>query len=113
MRSIEDSMIISKYEKLQECRKWGSEIPALHFEKEWDVKIIPPFGGAVIRFHISYNNKNVSVYFDGYSELGYVVDENDEPIPYFEYYDGEECYRYYIDESEQMMADIKRFLESE
>ena len=30
----------------------------------------------------------------------------------FEYYDGEECYRYYIDESEQMMADIKRFLES-
>ena len=112
MRSIEDSMIISKYENLQECRKWGSKIPALHFEKEWDVKIIPPFGGAVIRFHISHNNKNVSVYFDGYSELGYVVDENDKPIPYFEYYDGEECYRYYMDESEQMMADIKKFLES-
>ena len=113
LRSIEDSMIISKYETLQECRGWGARIPALHFEKEWDVKIIPPFGGAVIRFYISHNNKNVSVYFDGYSELGYVVDENDKPIPYFEYYDGEECYRYYIDESEQMMADIKNFLESE
>ena len=81
-------------------------------KKEWDVKIIPPFGGAVIRFYINYNGKHVSVYFDGYSELGYMVDENDEPVPYFEYYDGEECYRYYIDESEQMMADIKKFLES-
>ena len=93
MRSIEDSMIISKYEKLQECRKWGSEIPALDFEKEWDVKIIPPFGGAVIRFYIEYNGKHVSVYFDGYSELGCV------PEPYWEYYCSEECYRYYIDES--------------
>ena len=74
-------MIISKYETLQECRGWGARIPALHFEKEWDVKIIPPFGGAVIRFHISHNNKNVSVYFDGYSELGCV------PEPYWEYYD--------------------------
>ena len=108
-------MIISKYENLQECRGWGARIPALHFEKEWDVKIIPPFGGAVIRFHINHNGKFVSVYFDGYSEyseLGYMVDENDEPIPYWEYYDGEECYRYYIDESEQMMTDIKKFLES-
>ena len=41
-----------------------------------------------------------------------MVDENDKPIPYWEYYDGEECYRYYMDESEQMMADIKKFLES-
>ena len=113
MRSIEDSMIIAKYDNLQECRGWGARIPALHFEREWDVKIIPPFGGAVIRFHINHNGKHVSVYFDGYSELGYMVDENDKPIPYWEYYDGEECYRYYIDESEQMMEDIKRFLESE
>lgn len=112
MRGIQASKIISEYEKLQECRAWGSKIPALHFEKEWDVKIIPPFGGAVIRFHISHNNKNVSVYFDGYSELGYVMDENDEPISYFEYYDGEDCHRYYIDESEEMMSDIKNFLES-
>ena len=112
MRSIEDSMIISKYENLQECRKWASEIPALHFEKEWDVKIIPPFGGAVIRFCIDHNDKHVSVYFDGYSELGYVVDKNGKPIPYFECYDGEECYRYFTDESEQMMKDIKKFLES-
>lgn len=112
MRSIEDSMIISRYENLQECRVWGSKLPALHFEKEWDVKIIPPFAGAVIRFHISHNNKNVSVYFDGYSELGFMYDDDGKPIPYFEYYDGEDCHRYHIDESEEMMNDIKNFLES-
>ena len=112
MRSVEDSMIISRYENLQECRGWGARIPALHFEKEWDVKIIPPFGGAVIRFHINYNDKYVSVYLDGYSELGYMVDDNDKPIPYFEYYDGEDCHRYLMDEAEQMMVDIKKFLES-
>lgn len=112
MRSFEETMIISKYDSLQECRKWLKEIPALHFEKEWDVKIIPPFGGAVIRFWIDYNGKHVSVYFDAYSELGWMVDENENPIPYFEYYDGEECYRYYVDESEKMMEDIKNFLNS-
>ena len=110
MRSLETSMIISDYERAQECRKWAKEIPALHFEKEWDVKIIPPFGGAVVRFTIKYNNKHVSVYFDAYSELGYMVDEDDNPIPYFEYYDGEDCYRYYLHESGKMMEDIKSFL---
>jgi hypothetical protein len=112
MRSLEDSIIISKYEKLQESREWSKKIPALHFEREWDVTIIPPFAGAVIRFCINYNNKHVSVYFDGYSELGYMFDEDEKPIPYFEYYDGEDCHRYYIDESEQMMNDIKEFLNS-
>lgn len=72
MRDINASMTISEYEKLQECIKWSEKIPALHFEKEWDVKIIPPFGGAIIRFTIDYNNKHVSVYFDGYSELGFM-----------------------------------------
>lgn len=110
MRTFEDTMLISKYEALQEHRKWMREIPVLHFEKEWDVRIIPPFAGAVIRFTVDYNSKHVSVYFDGYSELGYMEDENGKPIPYFEYYDGEECYRYYMHETERMMEDIKNFL---
>ena len=110
MRSVEDSMIISKYDNLQECRGWGARIPALHFEKEWDVKIIPPFAGAIIRFVIDYNGKHVSVYFDAYSELGWMYDNDEQPIPYFEYYDGVDTHRYYLDESEQMMNDIRNFL---
>ena len=112
MRSYEKQKVITEYEKLQEHMKWQKELPTFHFEKEWNVKIIPPFSGAVIRFAIKYNGKYISVYFDGYSELGYVFDEENNPIPYFEYYNGTECYRYRIDESEKMMADIKKFLES-
>ena len=103
-------MIISKYDNLQECRGWGARIPALHFEKEWDVKIIPPFAGAIIRFVIDYNGKHVSVYFDAYSELGWMYDNDEQPIPYFEYYDGIDTHRYYLDESEQMINDIRNFL---
>ena len=112
MRTFEDMMLISKYEALQEYRKWMREIPVLHFEKEWDVRIIPPFGGAVIRFAVDYNGKHASVYFDGYSRLGYMEDEDGKPIPYFEFYDGEDCRRYYMYETEQMMEDIKNFLNS-
>lgn len=112
MRNFETSMAVCKYDTLQETRKWAKELPYLHFKQEWNVKIIPPFGGAIIRFCIDYNGKHASVYFDGYSELGYMCDENDEPIPYFEFYDGDDCYRYYMNESEKMMEDIEKFLES-
>ena len=112
MRTIETSLLISKCEEVQEYRKWAKELPTLHFEKEWDVKIIPPFAKAIIRFTIDYNGKHVSVYFDGYSELGYMIDDDDEPIPYWEYYDGKDCHRYYMEETEQMMRDIKNFLEN-
>ena len=61
---------MQKAEEFHEYRKWANELPALHFDKEWDVKIIPPFAGAIIRFCINHNGKYVSVYFDGYSELG-------------------------------------------
>lgn len=104
MRDFETSMAIAKYDALQETRKWMKELPAFHFEKEWDVKIIPPFGGAVVRFWINYNGKHASVYFDAYDELGFVGE------PYFEFYDGDECYRYLMNESEKMMEDIKNFL---
>lgn len=66
--------------------------------------------GAIIRFTIDYKNKHVSVYFDGYSELGYVCDEEEKPIPYFEYYDGEDTYRYCLNEADKMMDDIRNFL---
>lgn len=107
IRNIEETKILTEYSRLQEHRKWTRELPHFNFKKEWNVTIIPPFGGAVIRFLIDYNGKHISVYFDAYNELGCVGE------PYFEYYDGEECYRYLINESEMMMSDIEKFLESQ
>ena len=111
MRDIQETMLIASYDNLQECRKWATKIPPLHFEKEWDVKIIPPFGGALIRFAIDYNGKHISVYFDGFSKLGWMYDGNDNPVPYFEVnYYSRDVRRYLMDESEQMMKDIGDFL---
>lgn len=107
---INKTLILSKAEQIHDFRGWANRLPTFHFDKEWDVKIIPPFAGAIIRFTIDYKNKHVSVYFDGYSELGYVCNEEEKPIPYFEYYDGEDTYRYCLNEADKMMDDIRNFL---
>lgn len=87
-----------------EYPRWCKELPSFNFDKEWNVQIIPPFAGAIIRFCIYYKDKHVSVYFDAYDALGIMGE------PYFEYYDGEEAYRYLLNESEEMMEDIRKFL---
>lgn len=103
-------LVLSKAEQIHDFRGWANKLPTFHFDKGWDVKIIPPFAGAIIRFTIDYNGKHVSVYFDAYSELGFVYDKHGKSIPYFEYYDGEDTYRYYLDESDKMMDDIRNYL---
>ena len=74
---LERSVIESKEEWRS---KWVKEIPYLHFDADWEVKIIPPFAGALARFIVKKGDKAVSVYFDGYSQLGFMYDENDNPI---------------------------------
>ena len=103
-------LILSKAEQIHDFRGWTNKLPAFHFDKEWDVKIVPPFAGAIIRFAIDYNGKHVSVYFDGYSALWFEYDNHGDPIPYFEYYDGENTYRYGLDKADKMMNDIRSFL---
>jgi len=62
------------YHSVFESDKWIKEIPVIKFPRSWSVKIIPPFGGAVVRFLItkSEDAKNrVSVYLDCYDMLGF------------------------------------------
>lgn len=66
-KSLEEFEIIASYETLMDTQKWVNDIPNINFHEEWDVKIIPPFGGAVVRFRV---NDRVSVYLDCYSRLG-------------------------------------------
>ena len=111
---IDDILARSMVETKEEWRKWCDKIPCLHFDSDWNIKIIPPFAGALIRFIVSKNNKTVSVYFDGYSKLGYMYDSHDKPIPYFEIYpapDSDDVKRYYIDETDEMLNDIKKVLD--
>lgn len=112
---VNKTLYIAKVEQIHEYRKWCSNLPYFNFDKEWDVKIIPPFAGAIIRFYIKHGNKDVSVYFDGYSELGLMYDDDEKPIPYFEclFSNIMLTRRYLIDESEQMMDDIREYLNEE
>lgn len=53
-----------------EADKWITAIPAIKFNPKWQVRIIPPMGGAVVRFLVLFGGKQVSVYLDCYKALG-------------------------------------------
>jgi hypothetical protein len=82
--SIEDIAKIYEVEAIQEYRKWINEIPYINFPETWEVKIVPPMGGAIIRFVVKRkggdDNNQVSVYLDCYDRLGCVGE------PYWEIY---------------------------
>ena len=69
-------------EQQYEWNKWTKEIPSLKFKKKWNVKIIPPCTGAIIRFRVTYKNRWVSVYLDCYDELGFFGEPYWEIYPY-------------------------------
>lgn len=54
-----------------EWMKWANEIPFIKWPTEWEVKAIPPFAGAVIRYWINTPRGKISVYLDCYDVLGY------------------------------------------
>jgi hypothetical protein len=89
-----------------EWRKWMKEIPAINFPSEWNVKIIPPFGGAIARFHVSVGEASVSVYLDCYDELGIVG------MPYWELYPDHEGDNYRCDmyETDELIKEIQKSL---
>jgi len=105
MKSDIQRATIEGQEKWEEICK---EIPPLNFKKEWDVKIIPPYGGTVARFVVNYNGKVVSVFLDWYGRLAC------EDEPYYELYPWEDdIKRYYLTETEELMKDIETVLERE
>ena len=78
MLNIERSAI----EKKEDWMRWAQEIPPVHFDSSWDVKVIPPFGGAMARFWISKGANHVSVYLDVFDRLGSYGEPYWEIYPY-------------------------------
>lgn len=77
---------IDRY-NLEVEEKWDhyiSMIPFFKFPSYWEIQIIPPFHGALIRFMVrdSKSKKNVSVYLDVNKSLGIFEDGG----PYWEIY---------------------------
>lgn len=79
---VEDSLKVYEAERIMEYMKWVNEIPNISFPSDYKVKIIPAFGGAVVRFRVEKNGKSVSVYLDCYDNLGCYGEPYWEVYPY-------------------------------
>jgi len=104
---VENSLMIAKVEEVLEYRKWSKEIPYIPFPDDWEIQMIPPFGGAIVRFCIRRKGgkKSISVYLDCYGKLG-AVDQ-----PYWEIYPyKEDTYRCYMNEVEDLINAIEHEL---
>jgi hypothetical protein len=100
------SMERYQVEYAEKWRDYVKQIPAIQFPADCKVKVIPPFGGAMARFLVSKNNKEVSVYLDCNDALGIMG------APYYEIHPDkdDDCSRFWLDEAEQMMQAINEVL---
>lgn len=90
------------YQEYYEWGRWSREIPNINFPKEWNVKIIPPSNGAIVRFII---NDFISVYLDCYNKLGYYKHPNN---PYWEVYPyKDDIFRCGISEIDELLHTIQ------
>lgn len=98
----------SRMETMYEWREWCQKIPFIKFKPEWEVKVIPPFGGAIARFVVKHPQvkQTISIYLDCYDELGYFGE------PYWEMYprtfDGcEDIYRVKMEDTGTLIKQIE------
>lgn len=92
---------------LLEWEKWRTEIPFIKWPPDWEVKAIPPFGGAIVRYLINTKHKKgLSVYLDCYNYLGYY---DLKQTPYWELYPYEDdVFRCEMNDTESLLNAIKK-----
>ncbi|MFA7073545.1 MAG: hypothetical protein WC138_13700 [Methanoculleus sp.] len=97
---------LATVEKAFEYTKWCKEIPYINFPQSWEIQMIPPFLGAVVRFRVRDNHgREVSVYLDCYEVLGRFGGE-----PYWEMYpayDGDIA-RFAMQDTEALIKEIAK-----
>jgi hypothetical protein len=109
-----DSNLFMKRIEIETAEKWRMqtlEMPYLKFKPDWEVKIIPPFCGATVRFVVKkpHSEKDVSVYLDMFSNLGFFGS------PYWEIYptaDGE-TWRCALGCEDELIAEIDKALNND
>jgi hypothetical protein len=74
--SIEHSISRSRVEVAEDWRGRISEIPYIKWPADWEVRAIPPFGGALVRYMVRLPNGAVkSIYLDCFQSLGFFGQE--------------------------------------
>ena len=104
--AFEKTVARLKIEGEEDWLTWRDKIPAIQFDADWQVKVIPPFSGAMVRFLILKGSKQASIYLDCYDVLARVGH------PYWEVYPvADDVGRCDIDDIEQLLVLIRRALE--
>ena len=80
--------------------EWTPKIPTIQFPSDWNIKIVPNFGGSLVRFRVISGKRDISVYLDVDSSLGYYLDG-----PYWEVYPSGD------DVSRVAMANVKGLID--
>lgn len=88
-----------------EWKKWSNTVPFLKFDPEWEVQVIPPFGGAVVRFIVKQFDITISVYLDCYNCLGGFGSG-----PYWEIYpaDNGDVERVFMEDADGLISAIRK-----
>lgn len=90
-------------------REWVEKIPYIPFKPDWEVAVIPPFSGALVRFRVrlrSDENATVSVYLDVDDNLGYMGKPYWEIYPYYG-----DTHRSLLDEIDDLVLKIDESLQ--
>ena len=94
---------IAEAERLKEYGKWAKEVPSFQFPVDWIITIIPPFGGATVRFKVTREDteNSISVYLDCQDRLGCVGE------PYWEIYPCKgDTERFLMNDTKQLLEGI-------
>ena len=104
---MKDYNLVTEYHREMESDKWRLGIPFLKFPENYEIKVIPPFAGAVVRFKVRFNDREISVYLDCYDMLGFVNE------PYWEIYPSTngDVARFVMNDVKGLIDEIKNTLE--
>lgn len=107
-KKFRDLMMRHDLESAEQWMLVRSKMPTLKFKSDWEVQIIPPFAGAMVRFVVRKpNGASISVYCDFYEKLGYFG------APYWEAYafeqgdDHDWPQRFALEETEELLKAIE------
>lgn len=98
-------------EHKEQWREWLEYLPYISFPATWQVRMDPPFGGALVRFRVKHPkliDKSISVYLDVYNRLGFMDG------PYWEIYpyDGD-TYRCEMKHVHELITAIQQIIDGE
>lgn len=85
--------------------EWTNLIPSISFPSDWQIKVVPPFGGTMARFFVNKEGAGTSVFLDVFSRLGA------NPEPYWEVYPVEgDIERVPMEDTDKLLKVIEQSL---